>query len=108
MALTWRLRVESPKPKINISNKNTEIGISKTGNKKVVKGTRKAFFPEIQGFTEVNIYDRYLLSPGTKIEGPAIFEERESTAVIVPGDKAIVDKYLNLKVSINTKNGKKT
>ena len=108
MALTWRLRVEGPKQKINISNRKTEIGISKIGNSKVVKGKRKAFFPEIQGFTEVDIYDRYLLSPGTKIEGPAIFEERESTAVIVPGDKAIVDKYLNLKVSINTKNGKRT
>ena len=42
--------LESLKQKLNISNKNTELGISKNANSKVVKGTRKAFFPEIQGF----------------------------------------------------------
>jgi len=104
MALTWRLRVESPKPEINLSKRKTAFNVSKIEINQVIKGTRKAFFPEIQGFAEVKVYDRYLLTPSSIIEGPAIFEERESTAVIAPGDKAIVDNNLNLIVSINAKN----
>jgi len=104
MALTWRLRGESPKPEINLSKRKTAFNVSKIEINQVIKGTRKAFFPEIQGFAEVKVYDRYLLTPSSIIEGPAIFEERESTAVIAPGDKAIVDNNFNLIVSINAKN----
>ena len=30
------------------------------------------------------------------IEGPAVIEERESTCVLGPGDRATVDAHLNL------------
>ena len=33
---------------------------------------------------ETPVYDRYALAPGTTFKGPAIVEERESTAVIGP------------------------
>jgi N-methylhydantoinase A len=38
------------------------------------------------------VYDRYALGPGTTFEGPAIVEERESTAIIGPGARCRVDE----------------
>ena len=47
-------------------------------------------------FVECEVIDRYALEPGTTIEGPAVIEERESTCVLGPGDRATVDAHLNL------------
>jgi N-methylhydantoinase A len=52
--------------------------------------------PEFDGFADVPVYDRYRLAPGDAFEGPAIVEERESTAVLGPGARARIDDTLNL------------
>ena len=44
------------------------------------------------------VYDRYRLSPGIELLGPAIVEERESTTVLPPGTVATVDEWANLLV----------
>ena len=54
------------------------------------KGARDVWFPEADGFVETAVYDRYALPAGTVIEGPAVFEENESTLVIGPGGRATV------------------
>ena len=43
------------------------------------KGARPVWFPEAGGFVETAVYDRYALRAGEAIEGPAVFEENEST-----------------------------
>ncbi len=57
------------------------------------RGARRVFFGEAGAFVDCPIYDRYLLSPGTKVAGPAIVEEYDSTTVIHPGYYAAVDQY---------------
>ena len=47
-------------------------------------------------FVKTPVYDRYQLAANTVISGPALIEERESTVVIGPGDRAQVDRYGNL------------
>ena len=47
-------------------------------------------FPKRAGFVETAVYDRYALRMGESIEGPAVFEENESTLVIGPGGRATV------------------
>jgi N-methylhydantoinase A/oxoprolinase/acetone carboxylase beta subunit len=42
------------------------------------------------------VYDRYALPAGTRLRGPAIVEERESTTVVPPGTRLEVDDDLNL------------
>jgi N-methylhydantoinase A len=42
------------------------------------------------------VYDRYALTPGTTVKGPALIEERESTCVIGSGQAATVDAHYNL------------
>src|SRR3989442_919086 len=50
-----------------------------------LKATRMAYFAEAGGFVETPVYDRDALGPGARCTGPAIVEERESTAVVGPG-----------------------
>jgi N-methylhydantoinase A/oxoprolinase/acetone carboxylase beta subunit len=66
-----------------------------------VKGRRRAYFPEIGGWVDCPIYDRYRLAAGLQLAGPAIVEERESTSVLPPGTVATVDDYANLVVDVS-------
>jgi N-methylhydantoinase A/oxoprolinase/acetone carboxylase beta subunit len=103
MALTWRVRVAGPSPKIQLAmgeSSNTQI---EGDGRKAIKGHRNAYFPENGGFVKTTVYDRYGLAPGDQIQGPAILEERESTAVIAPEDTAKVDSFYNLIVNIAKK-----
>jgi N-methylhydantoinase A len=46
------------------------------------------------------VYDRATLLPGDTISGPALVEQLDSTTLVLPGDRATVDPYLNLLVDI--------
>jgi N-methylhydantoinase A len=49
---------------------------------------------------EVPVFRRSSLQPGMRIEGPAIVEEKTSTTVLYPGQRAEVDEYLNVEVEL--------
>ena len=63
--------------------------VGKAGESPVV-GRRRAYFPELDGFAECDVIDRYRLREGDTFEGPAIVEERESTTVVLPGDEVTI------------------
>jgi N-methylhydantoinase A len=65
-----------------------------------LKGQRAACFPPGEWHPLCPVYDRYRLVPDMEIEGPAFIEERESTVLLGPGDRAIVDSFGNLVVDI--------
>ncbi|MCY4467392.1 MAG: hydantoinase/oxoprolinase family protein [Thiotrichales bacterium] len=68
------------------------------------KRPRNVWFGD--AFVECEVLDRYALGPGTTIEGPVVIEERESTCVLGPGDRATVDPHLNLVAELaNEENG---
>lgn len=57
------------------------------------KGSRQAYLQAGGPAREVPVYDRDQLLPGHELQGPALVESRETTA-LVPGDwKLRVDKY---------------
>jgi N-methylhydantoinase A len=58
--------------------------------------TRRQVFFDALGYTACPAYDRYQLGAGARLEGPAIVEEIDSTAVLNPGYAATVDDYGNL------------
>ena len=58
------------------------------------KRARRVWFGD--AFVECEVLDRYTLEAGAAVEGPAVIEERESTCVLGPGDRAAVDERLNL------------
>ncbi|MEM7130599.1 MAG: hydantoinase/oxoprolinase family protein [Chloroflexota bacterium] len=96
--INWRVVSSGPTPDVSLY-------ISSEGNHSQIaddtqKGSRQAYFPELGGFTETPIYDRYLMKPGMTFDGPAIVEERESTAIIGPGSQCSIDEHYNLVVKM--------
>jgi N-methylhydantoinase A len=91
--LTWRLRVSGPPPAVARGNE-TLPGAAR-------KGRRRLWSEERGGFVEADVFDRYRLRAGVVIEGPAVVEERESTAVIGPGGRARIDPHGNLMVALD-------
>jgi N-methylhydantoinase A len=63
------------------------------------KGTRPAYDPDRRAFQPHAVYDRYRLLPGASFGGPAIVEERESTAVIGSSGRVSVDRFGSLVVT---------
>jgi N-methylhydantoinase A len=62
-----------------------------------LKEKRRVFLGERDGgFVECPVYERARLRPGNRMSGPAIVEQMDSTTVILPGQKAIVDQYRNI------------
>ena len=91
---TWKVEARGPRPKITPGYR---VEIQDTSDvADAYKGTRSAYFPEGDSYVDCPVYNRYLLPTGTRLDGPALIEERESTAVIGPGDGITVDPYANL------------
>ena len=94
-ALHWRVLCSGPTPTVGTTRQSDETAVGPAR-----KGIRRAYFPEAGGLVDAAVYDRYALQPGTRIAGPAIVEERESTTIVPPGDIVLVDDELNLRLTI--------
>lgn len=62
---------------------------------------RPAYFPEAGGLVEAPVYRRADLREGAAFAGPAIVEEKASTSLLLPGDRALVDRHSNLLIDVN-------
>ncbi|WP_230168156.1 hydantoinase B/oxoprolinase family protein [Roseomonas sp. CECT 9278] len=94
--LSLRVRVVSPEPPIAVSG---AVGAA-AGEGAALKGSRPAWFDG--RFHDTPVYDRYRLTPGTRVPGPAIIEEREATTIIAPGDTLSIDAVLNLRITVGS------
>ncbi|MGH7399158.1 MAG: hydantoinase/oxoprolinase family protein, partial [Candidatus Rokuibacteriota bacterium] len=91
-ALNWRAVVAGPRPDLAITG-----GLEASSTTAPAPKThRLAYFPEAHRYVDTPVYDRYALGPGTRLEGPAIVEERESTTVIGPAAVVTVDAHRTL------------
>jgi N-methylhydantoinase A len=91
--LTWRMRVSGPRPAA------AAAGMVAPGP--ALKGRRRLWSEDRGRFVEAAVLDRYRLRPGDVVQGPAVVEERESTAVIGPGGRARLDPLGNLVVELD-------
>lgn len=57
-------------------------------------GSRSLYLPELGDRADCPLYDRVLLQPGHVIEGPAVIEQYDTTSLILPGQRAVVDERL--------------
>ena len=94
-ALTWRIFASGPTPNVELNFAGQQIDEEPSD-----KGERQVYFPET-GYATCKIYNRYALKPGDSFRGPAVIEERESTAVAGPDTTVSIDKYLNLVIDID-------
>jgi N-methylhydantoinase A len=91
--ITWRLRCSSEKDQVTRPHSRQAADAK--------KGTRAVYFNELGGYTQTPVYDHYKLPVGHVIQGPAIIEQRESTAVVGPSGTAHVDVHGNLVINIS-------
>lgn len=75
--ITWRLTGRSL-----VKSHRFTWGDERAGSKPVMRGRRQIFLPLQKKFGSVPVFERYSLKPGTKLAGPVILEERESTLVV--------------------------
>ena len=59
---------------------------------------RTAYFNSTDA-TQVPVFRRSALAAGAVIDGPAVIEEKTSTTVLYPGQRAEIDGYLNIAVA---------
>jgi N-methylhydantoinase A len=78
-----RLSVSAPMP-----GSGDKLELPRHASTKAQKGTRPVFFPDENKTLQTKVWDRYALAPGMCIEGPAVFEEDESTFIVGPGATA--------------------
>jgi N-methylhydantoinase A len=87
--ITWRLTGRSL-----VKNHQFAWGDERVGSKAVMRGKREIYLPLKRKYQAVAVYDRYSLKPGTRVAGPVILEERESTLVVPIGaDVKILPDY---------------
>ncbi len=95
-ALQWRLTATGPERAVELRRQALGAGDVTTA----AKGTRPVYFGGDDSWIETTVYDRDKLAAGMAFAGPAIVEERESTAVIHPGNNARIDEYGSLIVDL--------
>ncbi|HEY4349019.1 MAG TPA: hydantoinase/oxoprolinase family protein, partial [Gaiellaceae bacterium] len=91
---TWWVSVEAPGSQPSLTRRQ---GITE-GNPE--KGKRPIYSLRDEEWVDAAVIDHYLVSPGYTFEGPAVVEQRESTCLIAPGDRAVVDEQLNVRVQV--------
>ena len=89
----WRVAVSGPTPVLRIA---PVVSAQRTAR----KGVRPVYFAEAQSYVECPVYDRFALTAGKHLRGPAVIEEPESTVVIGPGSAAVSDRDGNLMVTL--------
>jgi N-methylhydantoinase A len=78
-----RLSVTAPMP-----GTGGKLELTRHAGASAEKGTRPVFFPDEGKTMQTKVWDRYALKPGVSIEGPAVFEEDESTFIVGPNATA--------------------
>jgi N-methylhydantoinase A len=87
--VTWRLTGRSV-----VKSHRFTWGDTRVSAKARLRGRRDIWLPVKRRYGAVPVYDRYSLKPGTRVAGPVILEERESTLVVPVGaDVRILPDY---------------
>ena len=91
-AVTFRLEAIGAVPKAEIRARPPAPGTAADA----IVGRRDVWLVEAGGFVACPVYDRERLGPGHRFAGPAIVEQMDATTVLLPGQSATVDPYLNI------------
>lgn len=87
--VSFRVRASLPERPLRLPKIEKKVASLKDA----IKGQRLAYSPIAKDFIPYNVYDRYSLFPGATFDGPAIIEERESTAIVGEDASVSVDDY---------------
>jgi len=103
-ALAWRLIAKGPPISRHAGGSAREVPARKAKPLTL----RPMLFDGWARPRNCQVHSRYDLQPGHSIAGPAVIEETESTTVIGPGGKAVIDGHGNIVVTLAYKDQAKT
>jgi N-methylhydantoinase A len=95
-ALAWRLAAVGPP----INRPSRTAAKAKRAQQAKPIRKRPMLFEPWTGHRKCPVFSRYDLLSGQTLSGPAAIEEAESTTVIGPGGKAIVDANGNIVITL--------
>ncbi len=95
-AVNYRLRASAVVPKASLKKRRPATTTADAAR----VGERPVCFDSSRGLEPCPVYDRALLEPGHRFNGPAIVDQLDSTTVVYPGQRARVDDYLNIIIDI--------
>jgi N-methylhydantoinase A len=95
--ITWRLTGRS-----KVQNRSFAWGDdrAKAATRIAPTGHRDIWSPVGKRYVRVAVYDRYALPPGTRLKGPVVLEERESTLIVPIASDVRVLKDLTVSVEL--------
>ncbi|MCH8056099.1 MAG: hydantoinase/oxoprolinase family protein [Deltaproteobacteria bacterium] len=94
--LTFRLTAIGKLKKPNIKRDPIE----KIGPDHAFKEKREVYFEEHGDFIPTGIYDFERMKPGMEILGPAVIETPVTTVVVNPKDRAEMDEFRSVRISV--------
>ena len=95
--VTWRLIGRSPRAKRRFSWAD-----GRSDRMSASPRTRRPIFITGAGeFAEAPVYDRYALPPGTRLSGPLVLEERESTLIVAEPARVSVLPDLTVRIDLS-------
>ncbi len=71
-----------------------------TNTEEALKGKRDVYLEAYGKFAPTAVYDFERLQPGGQISGPAIIETPVTTIVVNPPDRAVMDEFRNIVITI--------
>jgi len=96
--LTFRLTAIGKLKKPNIKRDPIE----KIGPDHAFKEKREVYFEEHGDFIPTGIYDFERMKPGMEILGPAVIETPVTTVVVNPKDRAEMDEFRSVRISVES------
>lgn len=88
--VVWKVRATGLTPETGLNQQEISI---ETPDKASIKGTRKAYFKEMEQMVETTVYNGEKLKAGNKITGPAIIEEPTTNLVVFPKEVVKVSQF---------------
>lgn len=79
------------------------FGVVRAGSEKALKEERTVKFLGFKKPVKTPVFNKELMPPKTKMKGPVILEEIDSTIVVTPDDSAFLDQNGDLTIYINKK-----
>jgi N-methylhydantoinase A len=64
------------------------------------KGRRPVYSPLTQDYVETDIYDGDRITAGNVVAGPAVIEEKQTSIVVFPGQRAMLNEYLTYVIEV--------
>jgi N-methylhydantoinase A len=96
-AVTFRARASAEMPRPILSRSDAMVAVVPAG---AIRPSRPVYWSETKEFADTLVYDGQELVPGNVVAGPAIVETPDTTVVVRPGQRLLVDPWINFELDL--------